>query len=270
MKNLVLLVLFPLSALASKLTAALEPIQVSEPTQALEPHALQERDCVSFISALTLQPLCCDESTHSLFWTSKLLNLGICCLLGEILDGLTCAAAPPSPSAGICSGEAVCPQKSGADLGIRYGHCYVLEALGGLYLGHDYAAKYEVQGENPGVVFRVCADNTAACNATVGALVGANDTWWMQDQMGDPASTGFGWLGGAGDLSVQDSPDAALLVAGSSICFGGRCAVCIRFPPGGAHAPCPLSPGQSHLGVSNNPNNCQSFYWQEVSCRSEK
>ncbi|KAH8157992.1 hypothetical protein CIB48_g10259 [Xylaria polymorpha] len=257
MKNAFLLALFPISGFASTVA------------QALEPRALQERACVSYTSALTLQPLCCDASSHSLFWTNKLLGLGICCLLGEILDGFSCAAPPPSPSAGVCSGESVCPKTSGSDLGIKYGHCYVLQALSGLYLGHDYDAKYEVQGENPGVVFRVCGDTTA-CNTTVDAVVGANDTWWMQDQMGDPASTGFGWLGGGGDLSVQDSPDTALVVGGSSICFGGKCAVCIRFPPGGAHAPCPLSPGQSHLGISSNPNNCQSFFWQEVGCRSEK
>ncbi|KAI0459877.1 hypothetical protein F5B21DRAFT_201046 [Xylaria acuta] len=257
MKHAFLLALFPISGLTSAVT------------QALEPHALQQRACTSFTSAITLQLGCCDESSNSLFLVNKLLGLGICCPLGKILDGLTCATPPPPPDAGVCSGESVCPKTSGSDLGIKYGHCYVLQALSGLYLGHDYAAKYEVQGENPGVVFRVCGDTTA-CNTTIDAVVGANDTWWMQDQMGDPTSTGFGWLGGSGDLSAQDSPDTALVVGGSSICFGGKCAVCIRFPPGGAHAPCPLSPGQSHLGVSSNPNNCQSFFWQEVSCRSEK
>ncbi|KAI0111297.1 hypothetical protein GGR51DRAFT_557711 [Nemania sp. FL0031] len=257
MKTAFLLAFFPISGLAN------------EATKALEPHSLHQRACTPFKSALTLAPLCCDEAANSLFWINKLLGLGICCALGEILDGFTCAAPPPAPSAGVCSGEAVCPRKNGADLGIKYGHCYVLQALSGLYLGHDYDAKYEVQGENPGVVFRVCGDTTA-CNTTVDAVVGANDTWWMQDQMGDPASTGFGWLGGSGDLSVQDSPSTALVVGGSSVCYGGKCAVCISFPPGGAHAPCPLSPGQSHLGVSPNPNNCQSFFWQEVGCRSEK
>ncbi|KAI1177294.1 hypothetical protein F4777DRAFT_210966 [Nemania sp. FL0916] len=261
MKHALLLALFPVSGFATAVSTALEPVPVQE-------RAVSERACTSFTSALTLQPLCCDTSTHSLFWTNKLLNLGICCLLGELLDGLTCTTAPPSPSAGVCSGQAVCPVKSGSDLGIKYGHCYVLQALSELYLGHDYAAKYEVQGENPGVVFRICGDTTS-CNTTTDKVVGANETWYFQDQMGDPAATGFGWLGGSGDLSVQ-AASGALVVAGSSICFGGKCSVCIRFPPGGAHAPCPLSPGQSHLGVSGNPNNCQSFYFQEVGCRSEQ
>ncbi|KAI3331626.1 hypothetical protein HD806DRAFT_477912 [Xylariaceae sp. AK1471] len=272
MKNAFLLALFPISGLTSAVTqASVTQASVTQASaiQASEPHALQQRACIPFTSALTLQPSCCDELTHSLFWTTKLLGLGICCVLGEILDGFHCTAPPPAPSAGVCSGEAVCPSKSGADLGIKYGHCYVLEALSGLYLGHDYDTKYEVQGENPGVVFRVCGDTTS-CNTTIDAVVGANDTWWMQDQMGSPSSTGFGWLGGGGDLSVQDSPSTALVVGGSSVCYGGKCAVCITFPPGGAHAPCPLSPGQSHLGISSNPNNCQSFFWQEVGCRSEK
>ncbi|KAI0408563.1 hypothetical protein F4802DRAFT_353853 [Xylaria palmicola] len=305
MKNVLLLALFPISGLAKDLTQAGDLTAASvtaasvtagsvtagsvtagsvtaglvtqasvtqgSVTQASAgPKTQKAGACVPYKSPLTLEPLCCDELTHSLFWTNKLLGVGICCLLGEILDGLTCAAPPPPPAdAGVCSGASVCPRRAGADLGIRYGHCYVLRALGGLYLGHDYAAKYEVQGENPGVVFRVCAD-TAACATAVDALVGANDTWWMQDQMGDPAGTGFGWLGGSGDLSVQDGAAGALVVGGSSVCYGGKCAVCIRFPPGGAHAPCPLSPGQSHLGLSSNPNNCQSFFWEEVGCRSEK
>ncbi|KAI0010496.1 hypothetical protein F4779DRAFT_577121 [Xylariaceae sp. FL0662B] len=257
MKNLFALTLFPILGLAS---AAIN---------ALETKALDQRACVSFTSALTGEKLCCDESTKSLFWIDKLLGLGICCALGEILDGLGCVAPPSSPSAGICSGEPVCPSKNGSDIGIQYGHCYVLQSLSGLYLGHDYAAKYEVDGENPGVIFRVCAD-TDSCNTSVDTYVGLNDTWWMQDQMGDPAGTGFGWLGGSGDLTVQNNATGALVVGGSSTCYGGKCSVCIRFPPGGAHAPCPLNPGQSHLGVSSNPNNCQPFYWQEVGCRSEQ
>ncbi len=95
MKAAFLLALFPISGLAS--TA----VQVSEP------RALQQRGCTSFTSALTLEPLCCDDLTHSLFWVNKLLGLGICCILGELLDGFTCAAPPPPPSAGVCSGESV-------------------------------------------------------------------------------------------------------------------------------------------------------------------
>ncbi|AEO63834.1 uncharacterized protein THITE_2039242, partial [Thermothielavioides terrestris NRRL 8126] len=169
----------------------------------------------------------------------------------------------------ICSGEPVCPQQSGKDLGIQYGHCYVLRALSGLYLGHDYATKYEVMGENPGVVFRVCAGQ-GDCTTNAGAPVPANGTWYLQDQFGDPNGAGFGWLGGSGDLSVQANSADALLMAGSSACYAGQCSVCIRFPPGGAHAPCPLNPGQSHLGIAANPNSCQPFYWEEVACRSEQ
>ncbi|TQV90623.1 hypothetical protein IF1G_10775 [Cordyceps javanica] len=231
---------------------------------------LAERACTPYTSALTGQKLCCDESLNTLFIVNKLLGLGICCALGSVLEGLSCKTPPLPPSKpAACSGGPVCAGKSGVDIGLQYGHCYVLQSVNGLYLGHDYATKYEIDGENPGVVFRVCADTDKGCATRADSLVGVNGTWWMQDQMGDPAGTGFGWLGGSGDLSVQGTPATALEVAGSQLCFGGKCAICIRFPPGGAHAPCPLSPGQSHLGVAANPNSCQPFIWQEVNCRSE-
>ncbi|TGJ79886.1 hypothetical protein E0Z10_g8873 [Xylaria hypoxylon] len=238
-------------------------------TQAPKPHALQQRTCTPFISAMTRLSICCEETTHYITWFNKALRQGICCPNGRILNGFICEVPPPKFNGGVCTGDFVCPDDRGMDVGIKYGHCYVLQALGGLYIGHDHAAKYEVQGENPGVVFRVCGD-TAACNTTPDVFVKLNDSWWMQDQMGNSAGTGFGWLGGSGDLSVQDSPETALTVGGSPICYGGKCAICITFPPGGAHAPKPSSPGQTHLGISSNPNNCQSFFWQEVGCRSEK
>lgn len=226
--------------------------------------------CVNYFPPLSTVQKCCDEALNTLFWIDHVLQIGVCCALGSILDGLSCAPAPPPPkNATICSGEPVCPQQSGKDLGIKYGHCYVLRALSGLYLGHDYATKYEVMGENPGVVFRVCAAR-GDCTASGDTVVPANGTWYLQDQFGDPNGSGFGWLGGAGDLSVQANSTNALQVAGSSTCYGGKCAVCIRFPPGGAHAPCPLNPGQSHLGLAANPNTCQPFIWEEVACRSEQ
>lgn len=240
------------------------PLIAHASTSLLEPRA-----CTSYTSALTGAKLCCDESLNILFFINRLLGLGICCPLGSILNGLTCQTPTPPPKPAICSGQPVCAQKAGVDIGLQYSHCYVLQSVNGLYLGHDYAAKYEVDGENPGVVFRVCADTDKGCATKVDALVGVNDTWWMQDQMGDPTGSGFGWLGGSGDLSVQLNATTALVVAGSQLCFGGKCAICIRFPPGGAHAPCPLSPGQSHLGVAANPNSCQPFIWQEVVCRGE-
>jgi hypothetical protein len=231
---------------------------------------IEQRACTNYFPPLSIISKCCDETLNTLFWIDKSLKIGVCCLLGSILQGTTCVPAPSPPkNATICSGEPVCPQKQGKDLGIQYGHCYVLRAMSGLYLGHDYATKYEIMGENPGVVFRVCAAQ-GNCTTNVDAPVPAdNGTWYLQDQFGDPNGSGFGWLGGSGDLSVQADATSALVVAGSSTCYGGDCAVCIRFPPGGAHAPCPLSPGQSHLGIASNPNSCQPFYWEEVSCRSE-
>lgn len=223
----------------------------------------------TYTDALTQQSGCCDLLIAELFWIDNSLGLGICCPLGQILDGLTCVAPPASLSGGgICSGKAVCPNKAGSDLGIQYGHCYVLLSLSNDYLGHDSATKYIVHGENPGVVFRICLDKPE-CVASVNIYVPANGTWYMQDQFGDPTGTGFGWLGGSGDLTIQDSDSTALVVGGSPICYGGSCAICITFPPGGAAAPCPLPPGQSHLGVAKNPNTCQPFFFQEVPCRSE-
>lgn len=251
--------------------AALLPL-VFQAASASAASALAPRGCTSFTSAVTHLTECCDETVNELFWIDKPLGLGICCLLGSILEGFVCVPQkpPPTNNSTVCSGEPVCPHKAGSDLGIEYGHCYVLQALNGLYLGHDSATKYEVDGENPGVVFRVCHVDNPACDKDAGTVVGTNGTWWMQDQMGDPTGTGFGWLGGSGDLSVQDSSTTALVVGGSPLCFGGKCSVCITFPPGGAHAPCPLNPGQSHLGVASNPNSCQPFIWQEVQCRSEQ
>lgn len=226
-----------------------------------------KRACTTYDDALTKKSGCCDPSTSSLYWVDQLLGLGICCPLGQILDGFTCTVQTTNTT--TPTGAAVCPQKIGSDLGIKYGHCYVLLSLNANYLGHDSATKYVVEGENPGVVFRVCGDDSD-CLTSADTLVLSNGTWWMQDQFGDPSGTGFGWLGGSGDLTVQDNSTAALVLGGSTTWYGGECAVCITFPPGGAHAPCPLSPGQSHLGVASNPNNCQPFFFQEVPCRSEQ
>lgn len=231
---------------------------------------LTKRACsgTTYKDALTLQSGCCVSTTSEIFWINFTLGLGICCPMGQILQGFSCVAPPAPPPGGICSGDPVCPKKAGSDIGIQYGHCYVLLSLNNNYLGHDSATKYVVQGENPGVVFRVCQDKPG-CTTSVDQFVSANGTWFMQDQVGDPTGSGFGWLGGSGDLTVQDNPSTALVVGGSSTCYGGKCAICITFPPGGAAAPCPLPPGQSHLGVATNPNNCQPFIFQEVQCRSE-
>ncbi|GAM36375.1 hypothetical protein TCE0_018f05417 [Talaromyces pinophilus] len=228
---------------------------------------LDKRACTPFKNPITNANGCCDTVSAELFWIDILLGIGVCCPIGQVLDGFNCVAPPSNGT--TFTGKPVCANKTGVDLGIQYGHCYVLLSLNKNYLGHDSAEKYVVMGENPGVVFRVCGDTTT-CTTTVDQYVGINGTWWMQDQFGDPNGSGFAWLGGAGDLSIVNSTDLALIMGGSPTFFGGSCAICISFPPGGAHAPCPLSPGQSHLGIAANPNSCQNFYWQEVPCRSEK
>ncbi|RYP66057.1 hypothetical protein DL771_007986 [Monosporascus sp. 5C6A] len=144
-----------------------------------------------------------------------------------------------------------------------------LKNMRGHYLGHDYDARYEVNSENPDVVFHVCGD-AGNCASKTNSLVPVTGTWFMQDQMGVPPGTCFGWLGGGDDQSAQGNSTTALVVTGSAACYGGKCAIRISFPPGGGHAPCPLGPGQSHLGVSMNPNSCQPFYWQEVARHTEK
>jgi hypothetical protein len=233
--------------------------------------AVQGRDLclgISYTDAVTNQASCCNELLNVLYWVDITKNLGICCPLGQVLQGLLCVPPPPPPAAGICSGKGVCPHASGTDLGIQYSHCYVLKSINGGWLGHDSDVKYIVNGENPAVIFRIC-NNPPDCVTAANEYVPVNGTWYMQDQMGSHTSTGWGWIGGTGDLTIQNDPSTALVVGGSSSCWDGQCAVCITFPPGGAAAPCPLNPGQSHLGVSGNPNNCQAFYFQEVPCRSE-
>ncbi|EED17773.1 conserved hypothetical protein [Talaromyces stipitatus ATCC 10500] len=242
------------------------PSLVSATPSDLTTIELDKRACTPFKNPLTNASGCCDIVSAQLFWVDILLGIGVCCPIGQVLEGFNCVT--PSSGGSVCSGKAVCANKTGVDLGIKYGHCYVLLSLNNNYLGHDNALKYVVMGENPGVVFRVCGDTTT-CTTSADQYVPVNGTWYMQDQMGDPNGSGFAWLGGAGDLNIVNSTDQALAMGGSSTCFGGNCAICITFPPGGAHAPCPLTPGQSHLGIAANPNSCQNFYWQEVSCRSE-
>lgn len=239
-----------------------------------EAHDVMDRSLlcpfISFTSAATELPGCCDPLLDVMIWTDVALNVGICCPLGQILDGFDCVPQPPTPPAtGVCSGKGVCANSTGVDLGIQFGHCYVLKGLNGYWLGHDSATKYITNGENPAVIFRVCGDTTS-CTTSVNDYVSANGTWYMQDQMGDPAGSGWGWIGGAGDLTIQDDGSNALVVGGSTSCWDGICSICITFPPGGAAAPCPLPASQAHLGVAANPNSCQAFYFQEVPCRSQK
>lgn len=237
-----------------------------------EVSSLEERGIclgISFTSAATNEVSCCVPLLNVLYWIDISTNLGICCPVGQILSGLDCITPPAQPTNTVCSGKGVCPQDYGTDLGIQYSHCYVLKSISNIWLGHDSDVKYIVDGENPAVIFRVCKD-APDCVTSASDYVKVNETWYMQDQMGYHSGTGFAWIGGSGDLSIQEDPANALAVGGSSSCWDGQCAVCITFPPGGAAAPCPLNPGQSHLGLATNPNNCQAFYFQEVPCRSEK
>lgn len=252
----------------SSLSLILLPSLVAAMPSEVAAVELDQRGCTHFLDPLTKADGCCDLVSAQLFWIDILLDIGVCCPLGQVLDGFKCVA-PPSNSTAPCNDKPVCASKSGVDLGIQYGHCYVLQSLTENYLGHDSGVKYVILGENPGVVFRVCGD-TKDCTTSADKYVPLNGTWYMQDQFGDPNGSGFGWLGGAGDLSVVNDTSSALIMGGSSTFFGCDCAICISFPPGGAHAPCPLPPGQSHLGIAANPNSCQNFFWHEVPCRSEK
>lgn len=59
---------------------------------------LDKKACTPFINPLTNANGCCDTVSTELFWVNILLGTGVCCPIGQVLDGFNCVAPPPAAS----------------------------------------------------------------------------------------------------------------------------------------------------------------------------
>ncbi|KAI9836730.1 MAG: hypothetical protein M1837_003262 [Sclerophora amabilis] len=207
---------------------------------------------------------CCPPNKQHSFHSGT--QKGKCCEPGTQFNGATCER-PHNPE--VCSGADVCPQ-SDHDLGIQYGHCYVMTDIGGNWFGVDHQGVYKVGGENSGTIFRVCKDKTD-CSVDISTPVPLQGGFFMQDQMGPANGNGFGWWGdNTPHMAVQQTSDNAAHLSGDSTCYNGKCAICLNLVDGGLSSPCEMPRGTAHVGRNANPNTCKSFHFQEVKCRQEK
>ncbi|KAG1766604.1 hypothetical protein EV702DRAFT_790136 [Suillus placidus] len=165
-----------------------------------------------------------------------------------------------------CTNYPVCGH--GKDLGIKYGHCYILSFADGQQLGIDRDhTDYKKNGFFVDIPFKVC-NSTTDCSR--GKEVEMGQFFSLQDQHGlyrDTTST-KGWINDAsGGAHMKFTTDAnhAGKFKGIPTCAGGECALQLFGGNGNAVAyACPMpEPG---LTLYGNPKVGQKIRFSEVTC----
>lgn len=188
---------------------------------------------------------CCAEGHQ---WVGDAASgAGGCCPTGYTWNGGKCQAPTPPPvpapkvpatpgdcvtqcpteNDAACGGSPVCGNAQ--NLGIEYGHCYILSFSDGTQFGaqRDGANSYAKGGYFQDIPFAVCK-STADCSSA--GPVPHDGTFCLVDQVGrygDPTSK-LGWVGSAVDgahMAWTDQPASAAMFKGSAACTGGKCAV---------------------------------------------
>ncbi|KAJ8523381.1 hypothetical protein ONZ45_g152 [Pleurotus djamor] len=177
------------------------------------------------------------------FKGDKASKKGDCCAAGLIWLNGKCAPPPPRPTCKDLA-DPVCA--SDTDLGIKYGHCYVLKFSDGTQLGGDHAAPtYSKNGFFRDIPFKVCKTTT---DCSLGDAVPTDGSWFLQDQMGRPqdAAGTVGWIdNGFNGTHIKFNTNAAQagLFKGTPVCSDGKCFLKLRGGPtgnGGIGATCPV------------------------------
>ncbi|KAF4579667.1 hypothetical protein EYR40_000156 [Pleurotus pulmonarius] len=169
---------------------------------------------------------CCAPSLT--FVGDRTTKTGGCCSAGMVWLNGKCVQSPPRPTCQDLA-DPVCGD--GDDLGIQYGHCYILKFTDGTQLGSNQEGPaYSKDGYYKDIPFKVCR-NTADC--ALGEPVPTDGTFVLQDQMGRPQDTkgSVGWVdNGAGGTHIKYNTNAtkAGVFEGIPACSGGKCFIRLR------------------------------------------
>ncbi|KDQ32897.1 hypothetical protein PLEOSDRAFT_164788 [Pleurotus ostreatus PC15] len=169
---------------------------------------------------------CCAPSL--VFVGDRATKTGGCCTAGMSWLNGKCAQPPPRPTCQDLA-DPVCGDTD--DLGIQYGHCYILKFPDGTQLGsnHDGPA-YAKDGFFKDIPFKVCRSTT---DCALGEAVPTDGQFLLQDQMGRPenAKGTIGWVdNGAGGTHIKFNTNAAQagVFEGIPACSGGKCFIRLR------------------------------------------
>ncbi|KAJ8468938.1 hypothetical protein ONZ45_g17059 [Pleurotus djamor] len=200
---------------------------------------------------------CCASGLH--FKGDKASNTGGCCAPGLTWLNGACAAKPPARPTCKALAEPVCA--SDHDLGIKYGHCYILKFTDGTQLGADHDVNsYSKNGFFRDIPFKVCKSTT---DCSVGDAVPTDGSWYLQDQVGRPrdAAGTLGWIDhgfNGTHIRYDVNPAIAGVFKGVPYCSEGKCFLKLGGGPQGTYgfgATCPI---ETH-GLSFYPNRKMSI-----------
>ncbi|KAF4607801.1 hypothetical protein EYR40_000136 [Pleurotus pulmonarius] len=208
---------------------------------------------------------CCAPSM--VFVGDKATKTGGCCTAGMIWLNGKCAPPPPRPTCKDLA-DPVCGDDD--DLGIQYGHCYILKFTDGTQLGADHAAPtYSKDGFFKDIPFKVCR---SVNDCSLGEAVPSDGTFVLQDQMGRPEDpTGaVGWVdNGAGGTHIKFNTNGAQagVFKGIAACSGGKCFIRLGGGPTGNGGIGPTCPVPDHgLTFWPNPKATMMISFTETAC----
>ncbi|KAF7439791.1 hypothetical protein PC9H_000127 [Pleurotus ostreatus] len=208
---------------------------------------------------------CCAPSL--VFVGDKATKTGGCCTAGMIWLNGKCAPPPPRPTCKDLA-DPVCGDED--DLGIQYGHCYILKFADGTQLGADHAAPtYSKDGFFKDIPFKVCRSTT---DCALAEAVPTDGTFLLQDQMGRPedATGAVGWVdNGAGGTHIKFNTNGAQagVFKGVPACSGGKCFIRLGGGPTGNGSIGPTCPVPEHgLTFWPNPKATMLISFTETAC----
>ncbi|KAL0953260.1 hypothetical protein HGRIS_004510 [Hohenbuehelia grisea] len=196
---------------------------------------------------------------------------GGCCPTGTTWTKGACvkpSRARPPKSVCASSGEPVCGDDN--DLGIKYGHCYVLRFTDGIQLGAQRDdLTYAKGGYFQDIPFKVCKATT---DCSLGDAVPSTGSFYLQDQAGrfNDATGAPGWVNNAAGgthIAFATDPSQAGLFKGTPSCSGGHCTLRLRGGPTGDGGIGPTCPMPDHgLTFWQNPNLGMMLQFIETAC----
>ncbi|KAH7926956.1 hypothetical protein BV22DRAFT_1032294 [Leucogyrophana mollusca] len=223
---------------------------------------------LTWINKASLLGFCCQEGHH---WSGNMATaVGGCCPHGtDMVNGRCTRGCDESACA---TGSYACPDtpacNRGNDLGIKYGHCYVLSFSDSVHFGGQRETiDYFKSGYLTDVPFKICR---ATSNCSPGGHVTTRDGFYLQDQYTprDDRLPSKGWVSNAYEgphLSFTDATVMAGLFYGiPSTCSQGGYALKLRSGPclGGSAPSCTME----QPGFTFWERVSQTLVFSEVAC----
>ncbi|KAJ8523374.1 hypothetical protein ONZ45_g159 [Pleurotus djamor] len=207
---------------------------------------------------------CC--ATEKAWSQDKVSGLGGCCA-----PGLSFKGDKASKKGDCCAADLADPVcASDTDLGIKYGHCYVIKFADGGELGSDLGAPtYSKGGYFRHIPFKVCKTTT---DCSLGDVVPTDGSWFLQDQIGRPQDTAgtVGWIDNGFNgthIKFNTNPAQAGLFKGLPLCSNGKCFLKLSGGPSGNGGIGPACPIETHgLTFWPNPKVTLDVSFTETAC----